>query len=220
MTQKIRLATQLFMVFLAAALLVTGIYGFNILFILSSFVLALFFGRVFCGWLCPLGFWSERVLEKIKDKTDMPMILTGSVFRVIFTILFILGFITVRSIGIIDRVYFPFLLMGTMFVFATIFGLLFFGRSWCGYLCPWGNIGAVLAKPSKVQLGIGEDCVGCKKCAKACPIDRVPSDSVDERKENKILKPFSTRCIRCLKCSEACPKDAIDIITKTEEKYN
>lgn len=216
-TQKIRLATQLFMVFLAVALLVTGIYGFNILFILSSFVLAVFFGRIFCGWLCPLGLWTERVLEKIKEKTEISMVLTGTVFRFIFTIIFILSFIIIGSLGLIDGTYFPFVLMGTMFLFATIFGLIFFGRAWCAYLCPWGNIGALIGKTSSFEIGIGGDCKGCKKCAVACPIDRVPSKAVDELKEQKRITPFSSRCIRCLKCADACPQDAIDVISKKRE---
>ncbi len=58
-------------------------------------------------------------------------------------------------------------------------------------------------------------CIGCKKCAKVCPVTAI--DMVEKGKNEKtgrpILRPVidEQKCISCENCIDACPKDALSM---------
>jgi len=208
---RLRLGIQLFMIFLAGFLFIMGIFYFNILFIIASLAFALIFGRLFCGWLCPLGFWTERVLGKITGERELPGFLKTKSFRLSFTMLFLLISVTLWFYFPFQRYLFPVLLMGTMFGLATFLGMFSFDKAWCAYICPWGILSSVLGRYAPYQLGIRGECEGCKACVEACPIDGVPEEAV-ENKQSEEPAEISSRCIRCLECSSVCPNDSIDVV--------
>ncbi len=211
--EKIRFGIQMFMIFLAAFLFITGIFYFNILFIIASLVLALLFGRLFCGWLCPLGFWTERIIGKVRENRKLPDLFKTKKFRYLFTAFFLIIFIYLWFFFPFERFLFPLLLMTTMFGFATILGIFTFDKAWCAYICPWGVLSSLLGRYAPYQLGIKGKCEGCKACVDACPIDEVPLDAVKNKQEDDTSE-ISSRCIRCLQCSQACPNDSIDIVER------
>ncbi len=53
------------------------------------------------------------------------------------------------------------------------------------------------------ELFITDDCIGCQKCAKNCPVDCITGDL----KELHVIDVVA--CINCNSCIKACPKDAI-----------
>ncbi len=211
---KIRFSIQIFIIILAVFLLITGVIYFNILFIIASLLLALLFGRLFCGWLCPLGFWTERIMGRITSDSELPEFFKTKTFRYLFTIVFLTTFVSLWYFFPFERFLFPLLLMGAMFGFATILGLFSFDKAWCAYICPWGVLSSLLGKYAPYQLGIRGECQGCEACVEACPIDEVPAQAVKE-KESKEVPNLPSRCIRCLECSRACPNDSIDVIKKS-----
>ncbi len=208
---RLRLGIQLFMIFLAGFLFIAGVLYFNILFIIASLVLALIFGRLFCGWLCPLGFWTERVMGKISGDKELPKIFKTKIFRISFTISFLLIFVLLWYYFPFQGYLFPILMMGTMFGLATVLGFFSFDKAWCAYICPWGILSSVLGRYAPYQLGIRGDCEGCKACVEACPIDGAPEEAVENKRSEEPAE-ISSRCIRCLECSRACPNDSIDIL--------
>lgn len=74
-------------------------------------------------------------------------------------------------------------------------------RPFCKYLCP---LGAVYGWFNPIALSRfrveKEDCIDCKKCKSACPMDIPVYD-----------KPNSAECIRCGKCVQACPTECIHV---------
>ncbi len=62
---------------------------------------------------------------------------------------------------------------------------------------------------------IDNKCIGCKKCAKVCPVDAVKmvEKGVNEKTGKPILRPVidESKCICCSNCVDDCPKDALEI---------
>ncbi len=210
---RVRFGIQLFMIFIAGSLFIAGVFYFNILFIIASLVLAMVFGRLFCGWLCPLGFYTERVLGKITDDRDFPKILKNSIFRYSFTAFFIAVFISLWYVFPYEPFLFPLILMGAMFGFATLLAVTSFDKAWCAYVCPWGTLSSLIGRSAPYQLAVKGGCEGCKACVEACPIDEVPDLAVETKKDGEPSE-MPSRCIRCLKCSESCPNDSIDVVKR------
>ena len=56
-------------------------------------------------------------------------------------------------------------------------------------------------------------CIGCKKCAKDCPVHAI--EMVEKGKNEKTGKPIlrpvigESKCICCNNCVDDCPKDAL-----------
>ena len=56
-----------------------------------------------------------------------------------------------------------------------------------------------------IRYTISDRCIGCTKCAQACPSEAIP------------LRPFERheiiqeKCVQCGSCSTVCPEDAIDV---------
>jgi polyferredoxin len=212
MYQKIRLGIQLFAAVLAMLLLGVGVFNFNLLYVASALGLALFAGRFFCGWLCPLGLFTERVLKFFSRDKKIPAFMTSGWFRFGFTALFLAGFI-VLWVSPLSEIVKPLVLMGTMFVLATIIGALFYPKGWCAYVCPWGVLASLIGRAAPYQMVVGEDCKGCLRCAKACPVTGILEPAVAGIQEKKGMGLMQTRCIRCLQCAEACPLGNIDLKT-------
>jgi NADH-quinone oxidoreductase subunit F len=63
--------------------------------------------------------------------------------------------------------------------------------------CPAGSC------RSLIHFTITEDCIGCTKCAKVCPVSCISG----EKKELHTID--DSQCIKCGACLESCPKDAI-----------
>lgn len=63
--------------------------------------------------------------------------------------------------------------------------------------CPAGVCGAL------TKLFITDDCIGCTKCAKQCPVDCISGNL----KELHVIDV--EQCINCNSCIKVCPKDAI-----------
>jgi Na+-translocating ferredoxin:NAD+ oxidoreductase RNF subunit RnfB len=86
----------------------------------------------------------------------------------------------------------------------------------CAAACPFGAMSVV----DGVAHVDREKCVGCMKCAEACPkklIAKVPATSTDlvgchsTDKGALVTKYCDYGCIGCSKCKKECPADAITI---------
>lgn len=81
-------------------------------------------------------------------------------------------------------------------------------RPFCKYLCPLGAVYGWFNPIALSRFRIKEeDCIHCKKCQNACPMD-IPV----------YAKPNSTECIRCGKCVQTCPTECIRVALLPDTK--
>jgi polyferredoxin len=196
---KIRWSMQLFGAALALILLAVGVWTFNLILVGAAVASALLAGRVFCGWMCPMGAWCDHVLAKLAK--SRPAHRFSPWAGRLFAAIFIAAFVYLAHTGLFGR-WLPFVLMGTTFVLVTATGLLWGPRTWCGSLCPWGTLAGLATRLAPYQLFTGKDCRQCGRCVRACPVGGAlqpgsPGSAAD------------ASCIRCLLCLEACPSRSV-----------
>jgi ferredoxin len=74
-------------------------------------------------------------------------------------------------------------------------------RFWCRYLCPSGALLSVAGLWRRLRRRVTDDCIGCGRCSGTCDFD-----AIDQR--------FQTRhanCTLCGRCISACPAGAIKL---------
>lgn len=195
--------------------------GSMILFILL-FIISLFAGRIWCGWLCPMGAWQELCSPVISRKISRNW-LNWIKFGIALLWLGAIAF-TFRSAGGIrgvDPFYgtvngisvsSPDVLMIVGFIFAFIFIVAFITgkRGFCHVFCPIATLmiaGRWLsAKAGLDSLKLGSvpgACIDCNKCTEKCPMGL----DVHAMVRNNTME--SSECILCASCTDICPKGAI-----------
>ena len=181
-----------------------------------GFVVAVFFGPLFCGYVCPLGSYQEWVgkLGRKLFPRRYGKLIPAKLDKVLRYLRYGVLAMVVYQTAVVGKLVFqdvdPYY---AMFNFLTgevalsaliILGLvtvlsLFVERPWCKYLCPYGallglfnliRIFPVRRKPST--------CIDCKKCDRACPMQIAVSQGQAVRDH---------QCISCHECLSvnACP---------------
>ena len=182
-------------------------------------VVTLLLGRVFCGWICPLGTigeWTAKISRRmgirpreLPEPLDRPLRFLKYVVLVV-----ILGF-TWKLGTLAWRAYDPWVawmhlsagiqeMAEAPWSFAVLFGAVigasfFIERFWCRYLCPLGALLAPLQKLSLFKVRRSEEhCIHCHLCSKSCPVRLDPESTA-------VMA--SAECIACGACVSACPKE-------------
>ncbi|MEK6266693.1 MAG: 4Fe-4S binding protein [Clostridium sp.] len=180
------------------------------------FILAIFFGPVFCGWICPLGSfqeWIGKIGKRIFKNRYNKFVPKGidrymKYFR--YLILIAVVIVTSKSGYLmftdIDPYYALFNFWSNevapkalIVLGVTIILSLFVERPWCKYACPYG---ALLGLTNKFRIfkihRTQSSCINCKACDKICPMNITISgeDAITDH-----------QCISCMECTSesSCP---------------
>lgn len=180
------------------------------------FLLALLFGPVFCGWVCPFGTVQELVgklgkkLFRRRYNRFVPEKLDGVLRYARYGVLAWAVYMTAVSGTLIFQEIDPYHALfnfwtsevavgGLIVLGVTLAGSLFVERPWCKYACPYG---AVLGLSNLVRIfSIRRNESLCKMdgaCERYCPMNI---------KVTAVKNVRNPQCISCLECtSEAvCP---------------
>ncbi|HEX2981576.1 MAG TPA: 4Fe-4S binding protein [Anaerolineaceae bacterium] len=195
--------------------------GMPLLLLASS----LFFGRAFCGWVCPLGtlldflrplaFWQHKSLPTYRNS------------RVRFYLLVVVmcsSLVSLKILGIFDPLVifnrtsvslatnaFSARLPGLRATL-TMVSLAFFvilaldwwqPRFWCRNLCPVGALISLISRFSLLRRWVDLDrCTGCRQCMISCELNAI--------NDKGILTDYA-QCTFCAECQLKCPHQAIQL---------
>ena len=181
-----------------------------------GFMLALLFGPVFCGWVCPLGTVQEwvakwgRKLFKRRYNHFVPPHIDRVLRYARYLVLAWVVYVTAASGTLIFADYDPYFALFNFWsgeVAWTALGILgltlglslFVERPWCKYACPYGAVLGLtnLFRVFKIKRA-ESTCKADGACSIMCPMN-IPVDTVKTVRDHQ--------CIACLECtSEAiCP---------------
>ncbi len=207
-----RKISQLGMSLLLPVVVVGGYFvpllGFIVLALITLFmVLSSQRGRFYCGWLCPMGAFHERVLSLVSLQRPIPPLFKSGWFRwLLFALM--MGLMTLRLVnaggGSIETAsVFRFMWILSTSI-AIGLGFYFKPRIWCT-ICPMGSMQGISSRNTYL-LTVEEECVQCKKCLKVCPISTYPGGF---KKDDGPAQIPSIECLRCSNCVANCPKKVL-----------
>jgi NapH/MauN family ferredoxin-type protein len=195
--------------------------------LLSSFTLlaivlffTIFFGRVFCGYFCPLGALQEMVRGLgrklgIKKDLELPVIVDKYARYLKYFILLVILVLSYKLGDLVFRNYDPYNALmhlgneweekvyGYSILIILLIASLFTKSFWCRYFCPLGATLGIVKKFSFFKLRRDEKtCVSCNHCNYVCPA------GLDVANSNSVK---SVDCISCLNCVSGCPEKSLTV---------
>lgn len=169
-----------------------------------SLVAALIFGRVYCGYACPMNTLMipiEWLSKKLKLQTaDTPKWLKNGYFTWITLSISVAVMLLSKRLLHVDLPILPFWL-----VMSILITLRYKPAVFHNLICPFGALQRSFGRFVRLSEKVDKDaCVGCKLCEKACP-----SNAIVVSSEDKKAVINTALCHQCIKCQQVCPKDAI-----------
>lgn len=176
---------------------------------------ALFAGRAFCAWVCPINLivdfaaWVRRVLDYHAHHFSLNKNTRYFVLVLSLLLSFILAtpaFESISYIGIIQRglIFGTFSWLMVAFIIFVVDTFLS-ARATCSHFCPLGAFYAFVSRFALLKVKYKLDkCTKCYKCLNICPEKQVLSMI---NKHSATVN--SGECIRCGRCIEVCDDDAL-----------
>lgn len=196
--------------------LVRKIHDSSVVLGVLGILLALLFGPVICGWICPFGTFQEWVgrigkkLFKRRYNTFIPYKVDRILRLLRYVVLVWVLVMTSVSATLVFQAYDPyyalfsflrseFSLAGTIILGIVVLLSLFVERPFCKYACPYGAFLGLFNKIRVFKIRRNEPtCISCSKCNHACPMN------IDVQGGFVVR---SAQCISCMECTSdrACP---------------
>ncbi|MDG5814030.1 4Fe-4S binding protein [Chitinispirillales bacterium ANBcel5] len=169
-----------------------------LLLVLSSLVV----GRIFCGYLCPIGAVQELVymtpVKKVTIRKKVLVVIGIFAFTAFLITAIVLGIALLQWFGITP--FFQLQIVEPFFyVFAVVVLIsIFFYRPFCRMICPLGLMKSCVSRYSFFRISTGSGCSKCKICEKQCPTETaiIAADRCGE-------------CYLCLRCAEKCSRGEV-----------
>lgn len=196
-----------------------GIVFFALMFLMFVVVVSsVFYGRVYCGYLCPQMIFSEaslalearlrrRVVKtfghwKPRDRERLLRVLfygAVAIGSVLLAFVFISYFVEPRdlwrrlaSLDIRTAAG----ISGAAVTLVTFLDFSLVRLRFCTTVCPYGYLQGMLGDGNTLLVHYRDgahECIECRKCVRVCPM------GIDIRKS-----PFQIECVHCGECIDAC----------------
>lgn len=205
--------------------LAAGIITASLIFWVLIFAITFLVGRVFCGFLCPMG--AEQELIDRAVKINLRQVRYLRYLKYLLAILWVGAsvFLAVTAKSLIFNPLFqlgsglpPWSPAGYVIFYAMTVGvfilvLILGKRAMCNYFCPMSVVFMAITAvknrlkfPSLHLTAKPDDCIRCKKCMASCPMSLPVYKMVEE---NRMQVP---ECILCGSCVDTCPKGVISYV--------
>lgn len=170
----------------------------------ASLVIALIFGRVYCGYVCPMNTLMlpiEWLSKKLRLQTDKaPKWLKNGYFTWITLIVSIAIMLLSKRLLQINLPILPFWLLVSVFV-----ALRYKPEVFHNLICPFGALQRTFGRFALHSEKVDKNtCIGCKLCEKVCP-----SRAIVVSSEDKKAVINTALCHQCTNCRQVCPKSSI-----------
>ncbi len=190
-----------------------------------AFILAILFGPVFCGWICPFGTvqeWFGKIGKRIfkrKYNNFIPYAIDRWLRYARYLVLAWIIYVTATSARLWFADFDPYFALfnfwtsevavgGLVVLGITLAASLLVERPWCKYACPYGAVLGVtnLFRVFSIRRNDGI----CKQdgaCNRACPMN-IPVSSLNVVRDHQ--------CISCMECTTeaSCPfADVVEFST-------
>jgi polyferredoxin len=206
-----------------------GVVSGSMIVFFLLFLSGLFFGRAWCGWVCPAGGLAEICMSVNAKPVAVKKlrIIRYSVFTVWFAVL-VAGFILAGGIRGIDPLHLTERVVSidepARYIVYYMVLLIFFiltiavgRRGACHTICwmsPFLTAGMWLGRKLHLpQMRIRADadtCIDCRLCNKKCPM------SIDVNEQVKGGSVRSLDCILCGECVDVCPEGVLSYRKKKQ----
>lgn len=163
---------------------------------LLPLVAALFYGRVFCGSVCPIGAVQELVCLRpvlLPTWLDRTLALGRHVYLTVAVLLAASGmwFLICRT----DPVVSLFRMSGVwdVLVFgAILLGIgVFIGRPYCRFFCPYGVVLGWCSRLASRRVSVTPgDCSRCRLCETSCPYQAILAPTAPPTREQRRRGPW------------------------------
>ena len=179
-------------------------------------LVTLLFGRVFCGWACPMGATQFFLFRKEQGKKyrwrEIPREQDRILRLMKYLVLVILVVLSVLAGRPVFEDIDPFRALFNLdfrwgvplaFLIVLVGVSLFSGFPFCKYLCPLGAFLSLIQPLSLFKLRFSSSCTNCKACSNvACDYGAIESSETGPRINQR-------ECVRCGECLSRCPCNAI-----------
>lgn len=184
-------------------------------------------GRIFCGWICPMGLLQDILHSIPSPKFRIPRPMRFVKYAVFVVSVPVVAWFLGRESGLFFcdfcptatlQVVIPSMIADGDFVVTGMragrFAILAFvvllavvnHRSFCKVFCPVGALIAITNRLSLFRIRVDSGkCVQCRKCDRSCPMD---VEVMESRTVPRDVQK-DAECIECLRCDAVCPVDAI-----------
>jgi cytochrome c oxidase accessory protein FixG len=196
-----------------------AIVFFALMFLMFLVVaLSVFYGRVYCGYMCPQMIFSEasegveswiakriaRAFPKWKPAarglaSRAAFYAVAAVGSVLLAFLFISYFVApadlIRRLFSLDF-HTAAGISGAAVTLITFLDFTLLRQRFCTTACPYGYLQGLLGDDNTLLVHYRDsahDCIDCKKCVRVCPM------GIDIRES-----PFQIECVHCAECIDAC----------------
>lgn len=182
------------------------------------FVYAIFLGRMFCSFVCPMNMVTDSAnylnrklgINKLKSNLSISRNVRYWIMVIALILSFIFSVAAFEAISPVAMLHREIIFgagIGMLVIVAIfLFDLFILKNGFCGHICPLGAFYSFTSRFSLLRVKYLDDkCSRCMKCKIVCP-ERQVLEIVGKDYDGFIN---SGECTRCGRCIEVCETDAL-----------